>query len=128
MYFLEHTKIKSKLVTIIYKSDTFKLILPLLLGLLPPSPPLSMVKSEEPLSCRWNMLDLSEPMGLLFMVPSARYSLLPHILTGVDASAIQIPGLKFSSPERASLTTLAYRPVHKYPITLCSLACVISEK
>lgn len=69
------------------------------------------------------MLHLAESTGLQFMVPFARNSPpSPHIFTVLDPSAIQILGLKISSPERACLTTLAHTPVHKYLLTVYYLS------
>lgn len=50
-------------------------------------------------------------MGFLFIAPQPE-TLFPHIITGLDSSAVQILGLKFSSLEGAPLTTVAYGPVH----------------
>lgn len=124
MYFLEHTKIKSKLITMIDKSSTLKLmLLVLLLGLCPPYHLIhnlwrSSQKSHFPADITWYTY-LSQWARCLWF--PLLQTLFYCVLTGLDPSAILLLGLKFSS-EKASLITFVYTLVHKYLVTLYYLS------
>lgn len=124
MYFLEHTKIKSKLITMIDKSSTLKLmLLVFLFGLCPPYYLIhnlwrSSQKSHFPADITWYTY-LSQWARCLWF--PLLQTLFYCVLTGLDPSAILLLGLKFSS-EKASLITFVYTLVHKYLVTLYYLS------